>query len=479
MMESRRLRRMVGLGSLAFTLTTLIPNRLPAQPMKPPATATATEIQCGQSTATQNAISKATVEVEWERRFNELRSELLESRAKSIDWWLAGTAIFLTLFGILLVLIGYLGYRRFREIEAEASQNVAESKQYADEAEVLVTEIRTRRDEADSLLKDINAEIVAKKPSQASQAAESVKENPAASPIDRARADAILLQQQGKFEEALRKWTSIANVVEGTDQEFEAQAWFSVGYLSGERANYKAAIEAYNKVLRLNPNLATTYNNRGNSKHEMGQHEAAIADYDKAIQLDPNYAVAYCNRGNAKYDMGQHEAAIADYEKAVQLDPNFAATYYNWGNAKRDIGHHEAAIADYDKAIQLDPNFAATYCNRGNAKHDKGQHEAAIADYDKAIQLDPNFALAYNNRGSVKQDMGQHQAAIADYDKAVQLDPNYTKAYYNRGIANAKLERVDELRQDLQKALLLAREDGDKDMEIEIERLLAGLEGLK
>ena len=446
MMESRRVRRMVAISSLAFALTASVPNRLPAEPTEPPTTATATEVKPGQPMATQSAISKATVEVEWEHRFNELRREFLESRVKLVDWWLTGTAIFLTLFGILVVLIGYLGYQRFREIGTEARQNVVESKQYADEAARLVAEIKTKRDEAESVLKDMTAESAAEKPDKASEAAESVKENPEASPIDRARADAVLLQQQGKLEEALRKWRSIANVVEGTDKGFEARAWFSVGYLSVELADHRAAIDAYDKVLRLNPNLAVAYNNRGNAKHGMGQYEDAIKDRDKAIQLDPNYAVAYYNRGNAKNAMGQHEDAIKDY----------------------------------DKAIQLDPNLAVAYNNRGNTKHEMGQHEDAIKDCDKAIQLDPNLAVAYNNRGNTKRAMGQYEDAIKDYDKAIQLDPNYAVAYYNRGVvANYKLGRVNEARQDFQKTLTLAREAGDKKMEAEVERLLADLDKLQ
>ena len=476
MIEYRRVRRMVAISSLAFALTASILNHLSAEPTEPPATATATEVKPGRPTATQSVISQATVEVKQEHRFNELRREFLESRVKLVDWWLTGTAIFLTLFGILVVLIGYLGYRRFREIEAEARKNVVESKQHADEAARLVTQIKTKRDEAESVLKDMNAEIAATKPERASEAAESVKKNPAASLIDRARADALLLQRQGKFEEALRKWRSIANIVEGADQGFEAQAWFSVGYLSCELADYKAAIDAYDNVLRLNPNLAVAYNNRGNAKHGIGQYEDAIKDRDKAIQLDPNYAVAYNNRGNAKRAMSQYEDAIKDYDKALQLDLNLAVAYNNRGNTKHEMGQHEDAIKDCDKALQLDPNLAVAYNNRGNAKHAMGQHEDAIKDYDKTMQLAPNYAAAYNNRGNAKRAMCQYEDAIKDCDKAIQLDPNLAAAYCNRGVANSKLGRVNEARQDFRKTLILAREAGDKKMEAEVERLLAGLD---
>jgi tetratricopeptide (TPR) repeat protein len=45
-----------------------------------------------------------------------------------------------------------------------------------------------------------------------------------------------------------------------------------------------------------------------------GKYEKAIADYTQAIRLDPNNAVAYNNRG--------YDRAIADYEAVLLINPN-------------------------------------------------------------------------------------------------------------------------------------------------------------
>ncbi|MDR1220218.1 MAG: tetratricopeptide repeat protein [Treponema sp.] len=50
--------------------------------------------------------------------------------------------------------------------------------------------------------------------------------------------------------------------------------------------------------------------------------DRAIADYTEAIRLDPNYATAYYNRGLASYYKGDYARAHADWEKALQLNPN-------------------------------------------------------------------------------------------------------------------------------------------------------------
>ena len=55
----------------------------------------------------------------------------------------------------------------------------------------------------------------------------------------------------------------------------------------------------------------------------MKQYFAAIADYDTAIQLNPNDAKAYNNRGDSKDELGDHFAAIRDYDTAIRLNPNY------------------------------------------------------------------------------------------------------------------------------------------------------------
>ena len=50
-------------------------------------------------------------------------------------------------------------------------------------------------------------------------------------------AAAVLLQQEGKIEEAIEQWRSIATVAGEENPQLQARAWFSIGYLRsvGER----------------------------------------------------------------------------------------------------------------------------------------------------------------------------------------------------------------------------------------------------
>ena len=238
------------------------------------------------------------IEVERQSRFNDLRREVLDDRAKLVDWWLAATAIFLTLLGIVAVIAGYLSFKRFRAIESEARQNVTESQQYTEEARHLVEEIKAKRHEAESLMEGLNSQIVSDDPGKATQAILSVRQNPEASLTDKAISNAVSLQQQGKRDAAIEKWSAIAHVVEGSDNDLAAWAWFSVGYLALDE-DPKGSVLANDRAIRLKSDLDGAYSNRGNAKQKLEQYEAAISDYDAAIRLKPDYAEAYSNRGVA------------------------------------------------------------------------------------------------------------------------------------------------------------------------------------
>ena len=103
--------------------------------------------------------------------------------------------------------------------------------QQMEEVKALVMEIRWTRDVAREQLEELNAESVSTNPGEAARAAASVRGDPATPPIDRAIAAAVLLQQQGKIEEAIEQWRSIATVAGEENPQLQARAWFSIGYL--------------------------------------------------------------------------------------------------------------------------------------------------------------------------------------------------------------------------------------------------------
>jgi len=52
------------------------------------------------------------------------------------------------------------------------------------------------------------------------------------------------------------------------------------------------------------------------------QYDRAIQDFDQTIRLNPNFAEAFYDRGLAYRVLGQQNLAALDFAKARQLNPN-------------------------------------------------------------------------------------------------------------------------------------------------------------
>lgn len=161
-----------------------------------------------------------------------------------------------------------------------------------------------------------------------------------------------------------------------------------------------------------------------------------VARYlEEAIRLKPNDAEAFYDRGNAYFDKGLFDSAIQDFDEAIRLKPGAAKVLCGRGDAYAGKGEFDRAIEDFDEVIRLDPDYVVAYSNRGNAYADKGQFGRAMQDFDEALRIDEGNVLAFLSRGNLLADMGQFARAPRDYDEAISWDPSCAKAFYNRGLA--------------------------------------------
>ena len=149
-----------------------------------------------------------------------------------------------------------------------------------------------------------------------------------------------------------------------SDNELAAHAFFSIGCLLAEGGKTEKALSAYDTAIRLQPDYAEVYNNRGNIKSRLDSRDGALTDYDKAIYLNPNFAEAYSNRGAAKFRLDENASALADLNEAIRLQPNFMNAYVNSGIVKLGLNDIDGAKSNLQTALALaeqqgNPDFKA------------------------------------------------------------------------------------------------------------------------
>ena len=155
----------------------------------------------------------------------------------------------------------------------------------------------------------------------------------------------------------------------------------------------------------------------------MGENDSAIADLDRVIRLRPDLAGGYYERGNAFRDKGDTERAIADYSSAICFKSDYAEAFNDRGLTYQMVRQYAKAIADLSAAIRLAPNRPDAYYNRARVYRDLGQYDNAITDYDAVIYFSPRFPPAYNGRGYTNFHAKRFEAAAGDFTRSLLLAP--------------------------------------------------------
>ena len=130
------------------------------------------------------------------------------------------------------------------------------------------------------------------------------------------------------------------------DESFHSSAF------SGAEKAYRQAYEFAQK-LNDKPLQAICLNLIGAALGMQAEHEKALPYLSEAVKLKPDFAETWYNKGVALYELGQHKEALACFDEAIKLKPDFAEAWYNKGVALGKLGQHKEALACFDEAIKL------------------------------------------------------------------------------------------------------------------------------
>ena len=120
--------------------------------------------------------------------------------------------------------------------------------------------------------------------------------------------------------------------------------------------NFSKALEVINKVIKINPNFAEAYNEKGGALNELKKLESSIKCYDQAIKINPSYAHAYYNKGVVLQSLRKLESAIESYDQAIKIIPNFFQAHNNKAFALRKLNRLDDSIKSYYKAFEIGPD---------------------------------------------------------------------------------------------------------------------------
>jgi tetratricopeptide (TPR) repeat protein len=231
-----------------------------------------------------------------------------------------------------------------------------------------------------------------------------------------------------------------------------------------QQGNYDEALQDFDRVIDLVPDLAAAYSSRGSVWIQKGEQEKAEADFQQAIACEPGMAevltierllveAAYHGRRE------EFDEAIGRATEAIELDPECLPAYAIRAGAHWYSEQLVEAIDDYTRLIEENEGDLHALAGRGQVYAELGEFDLALADLNRAVALGRKrgnkigLAYAYNGRALALAGLGRLAEALRDFDRSRGDCPDNAWLYYNRGLMLHHLGRNREAAACFQQAL--------------------------
>ncbi len=250
----------------------------------------------------------------------------------------------------------------------------------------------------------------------------------------------------------------------------------SLGFLSRDRDNPKAAEEFFLRLAKLYPNDHVPYLALGDLYTSEKLLPRAEANYQKAYHLSPKRPLVVARGANAALEahdlelakrwldraegeMNRDAQVMRERERYLTLTGHYRESadlgYKVLEKLPKDpeapvylgydlvfLGQYEDALVLFGKYEPVLPKDKDLWLIAGHSHASLGDKDQALTDFTEALRRDPTMATGYMNRGYVLNDLKQPDAAAKDFETAIKLRPGYGEAYLGLAMAHLQLHRA-------------------------------------
>eukprot|EP01138_Halocafeteria_seosinensis_P009260 gb/GECG01009463.1/.p1 GENE.gb/GECG01009463.1/~~gb/GECG01009463.1/.p1 ORF type:complete len:1425 (+),score=241.93 gb/GECG01009463.1/:1-4275(+) len=250
------------------------------------------------------------------------------------------------------------------------------------------------------------------------------------------------------FEKAIRLHPEYAWAYEG-----RASVLFKLG-------NFKSAKDSFQCALKYDPRNDALYVGIARCLNSMEEHFKAQEYCDKAIALESSNTEAYVQKGRAQKLLGKNKDAIKQFDQALRNDPKCVEAFRGKCQAHLNLQNWSEALANCESALKVDNKVPSVMEEKACIFEKMGELGKALRCYEESVQLDSSRPESLIGQGSVLAQLNKHHDAIKCYDRAIELDKDRSVAYTRKGESLQSLGKMQEAMNCYESALNIDKNDG-------------------
>jgi tetratricopeptide (TPR) repeat protein len=189
------------------------------------------------------------------------------------------------------------------------------------------------------------------------------------------------------------------------------------------RGKWQAARIFYEQAALVDPQAPDIQFYIGETHYNQDNFRLALAAYEKALKISPSFAPAYLGRARAQLALDPQADVSDDLDQAIKNDPDMGEAYLLKAAQQIAQGEAGAALDGLRIAAEILPNSPLLYLYKAQAELSVGENKAALEDAQQANERDRTLLTAYRILG---------QAAMANQEYGTALEALKTFLTYQK-----------------------------------------------
>ena len=250
-----------------------------------------------------------------------------------------------------------------------------------------------------------------------------------------------------------------------------------------ERGSISGALDRYQRVLDIAPDLPEAHYGWGDAALRLGRHHEAMEAFARAFER--GHPEAGLRLAAAELEQGSVSDALDRYRRILDVAPDLPEAHYGWGAAALRLGRHGEAMEAFAHAFER--GHAEAGLRLAAAELERGSISGALDRYQQVLDIAPDLPEAHYGWGTAALRLGRHgealeafahaferghpeaglrlaaaeleqgsiSGALDRYRRVLNLAPDLAEAHYGWGAAALQLGRHSEAMEALRRALVL------------------------